>query len=394
MDGYKHNLQFTHPHKDLSPTPQFHNKIKSTRFLLVFIVVSAMTLGCKLFIPQPSPTPENTPQPTLQVNIDNINADYLYRSDLISIIYPLYGSILDDFTIVTITNTNDLPVKVKVSSEVQGFTAQSMDTVTIDPQSSAEVRQNPRLDSAAFDKLNVEQPAQFHVKISAVESGEEKLILEDSGETLVFARRDFPWSIPGMTEQEDFELLAAMVTPNDPAVEELLRHAANYTQSGSMWGGYNGANDDEDNDVWERLNAIWEAEGRDYGLTYLSTPVTYAPGDIQRIRLPRETLEQHAGNCIDLALLFASAAEAINLESAIIGIPGHAYVAIRTDQTNAMYYFVETTLIGKTNFSDAVSMGKDEWGEAKEHVENGESAYNWLTVANAREKGILPLPWP
>lgn len=365
------------------------------RFFLSIVMISALILACSLFFPQqPTAAPTATVEPTLQVDLDKVNVDYTYRSDLISIIYPLYGSILDDFTIVTITNTNEVPVKIMVSSEVQGFTTKSVDTITIDAQSTEEIRQNPRLDSSAFERLNVEQPAQFQIKVSALENGVEKILLEDSGETLVFARRDFPWSIPGMTEQEDFELLGAMVTPNDPAVEQLLRHAADYTQSGSMWGGYNGANNDEDGDVWERLEAIWKAEQNEYGLTYLSTLVTYAPGDIQRIRLPRETLEQRAGNCIDLALLFASAAEAIRLEPAIIGIPGHAFVAIRTDQTNSIYYFIETTLIGQSDFSDAVSMGKDEWYEVKEKVENGEPSYNWVTIADAREKGILPLPWP
>ncbi|MGB9673184.1 MAG: hypothetical protein ACPL3P_03530 [Anaerolineales bacterium] len=369
---------------------------RSIRFFIAFFTVSLLGLACSLFVPQTSTQTAVSPTETapMAVDLDKVQVDYLYRSDLISIIYPLYGSILDDFTIVTITNTNELPVKVMVSSEVQGFTSQSVDTVTVDPQSTLEVRQNPRLDSTAFEKLNVEQPAQFHLKVNALEGGIEKLILEESGETLVFARRDFPWSIPGMTEQEAFELLGAMVTPNDPAVEELLRDAADYTQSGSMWGGYDGSNNDEDGDVWERLEAIWKAEQEDYGLTYLSTLVTYAPGDIQRIRLPRETLAQRAGNCIDLALLFASAAEAIRLEPAIIGIPGHAFVAIRTDQTNSIYYFIETTLIGQTDFSDAVSMGKDEWYEVKEKVENEEPSYNWVTIADARQKGILPLPWP
>ncbi|MGB9521249.1 MAG: hypothetical protein ACPL6F_00695 [Anaerolineales bacterium] len=369
---------------------------RSIRFFIAFFTVSLLGLACSLFVPQTSTQTAVSPTETapMAVDLDKVQVDYLYRSDLISIIYPLYGSILDDFTIVTITNTNELPVKVMVSSEVQGFTSQSVDTVTVDPQSTLEVRQNPRLDSTAFEKLNVEQPAQFHLKVNALEGGIEKLILEESGETLVFARRDFPWSIPGMTEQEAFELLGAMVTPNDPAVEELLRDAADYTQSGSMWGGYDGSNNDEDGDVWERLEAIWKAEQEDYGLTYLSTLVTYAPGDIQRIRLPRETLAQRAGNCIDLALLFASAAEAIRLEPAIIGIPGHAFVAIRTDQTNSIYYFIETTLIGQTDFSDAVSMGKDEWYEVKEKVENEEPSYNWVTITDARQKGILPLPWP
>lgn len=83
-----------------------------------------------------------------------------------------------------------------------------------------------------------------------------------------------------------------------------------------------------------------------------------------------------------------------SLEAAIIGIPGHAFVAIRTDQTNAMYYFIETTMINSSSFSDAVDMAGEEYAEVSEMIENGEPSYNWLTIATAREKGIFPLPWP
>ncbi len=93
-----------------------------------------------------------------------------------------------------------------------------------------------------------------------------------------------------------------------------------------------------------------------------------------------------------ISLLFASAAEAIRLEAAIIGIPGHAFIAIRTDQINANYYFIETTMIGNSSFSDAVDRAAEEYQEVSEKIENGESQYNWLTIATAREKGIFPLP--
>lgn len=383
--------------------------LTSFRMGMVIAALGLAILGCALLrgsVPRERPlqtalpteqatqTAESLPSPDQPFDLDKIEVDYLYRSDLITIIYPLYGSILDDFTIVTITNTNPASVRLKILSEVQGFTDQSIDTVTIAGNDVLEVRQNPRLISTKIENLNVQQPAQFHLRVTALRQGEEKILLEETGETLVFARRDFPWGIPGMTEAEAFELLAAMVTPNDPKVEELLRYAADYTESGQMWGGYSGAEDDSDGDVWERLEAIWKAADEVFDLTYVSTLVTYAPGDIQRIRLPRETLEQRAGNCIDLSLLFASAAEAIRLEAAIIGVPGHAYIGIRTDPVNDRYYFIETTLIGQTSFERAVEIGAEEWNEAAEHVENGESSYNWVTIPLAREKGIFPLPWP
>lgn len=363
------------------------------------ILILVITLSCSLLnstapkrsTPQPTVSPTGQEQPTSP--LQDILVDYVYTSNLITIIYPLYGSVLDDFSIVTLTNTLSTPAQAIVESEIIGYTTKSIDTVTIEPGESVEVRQNPLLIPEVIDELNVQKPAQFHLKVSRLESGEQHTILEETGDTLVYARRDFPWSIPGFTDQEVFELLAAMVTPNDPSVEELIRTAADYTSSGSMWSGYGDQLNDEDWEVWERLEAIWKAEDEDYHLTYISTHVSFAPGSVQRIRLPAEVLEQRSGNCIETTLLFASAAEALDLEAAIIGIPGHSFVGVRLDQENDIYYFIETTVIGKASFQEAVDLGKEEFDEALPHLDAEESEYGWLSVWDAREKGILPLPW-
>jgi hypothetical protein len=216
--------------------------------------------------------------------------------------------------------------------------------------------------------------------------------LEETGETVIFARRDFPWSISGFTDEEVFDLTAAMVMPNDPSVEELIRQAADYTDSGMMWAGYGDHVDDDDGGVWDRLQAIWRAE-QDYDLAYINTWVSFAPGDVQRIRLPSEVLDQRSGNCIELAILYASAAEALDLEAALILVPGHAFVGIRTDQQNANYYFIETTMIGDATFSDAVDLAKRQFENALPHIEAGEQSYGWTKIWDAREQGILPLQW-
>ena len=254
------------------------------------------------------------------------------------------------------------------------------------------MRQNPLLRPEVIDELNTGKSAQFHIQVTYLDEGVEKNILEETHETLVYARRDFPWSIQGFTDPEIFDLMASMVTPNDPSVEALIRTAADYTDSGIMWSGYGDAQLDEDGGVWERLEAIWKAE-EDYNLTYVSTMVSFAPGSVQRIRLPAEVLEQSSGNCIELAVLFASAVEALSLEPAIVGIPGHAYLAVRTDDQNAQYYSVETTLIGRASFAEAVEMGNQEFEEALPHLDAGESGYGWVSILDARQKGILPLPW-
>ena len=121
--------------------------------------------------------------------------------------------------------------------------------------------------------------------------------------------------------------------------------------------------------------------------------MTFAPGTYQRIRLPYEVLNQQSGNCIETAELYASAAEALQLQSAIIIIPGHAYMAVRMDDTNSQYYVIETTLIGRDTFADAVKVGAQELQDALPHINAGEDHYAWINISDARDQGITPLPW-
>lgn len=380
-----------------------HTLSISTRIYLASALL-LLSLGCGLITPAarntplPLPpaalaataTPVSPPAPTKVSG--EIGIDYVYTTNYITLIYQLYGNRLKDFVTVTLTNPRTEAVKILVESEITGYTTRSADTVTLAAGETREIGQNPRIIPSALEQLNASQLAQFHIRVEELGASGEKLLLDDTGETTVYARRDFPFSIEGFTDEEIWELVAALVTPNDPAVEELVRKAADYTESGIIWSGYGDHENDDDGGVWDRLQAIWRAE-EDYNLTYVSTSVSFAPGSVQRMRLPFEVLDQRSGNCIELALLYASAAEALKLEAAVIGVPGHAYVAIRTDQKNARYYTIETTLIGRSNFSEAVEKGAEEFDEMMPHLQAGESGYGWTKVWEARDHGIMPLQW-
>ena len=348
-------------------------------------------------VPTALPRLEKTalPRPTAvgKATLDEISVDYVYTAEMITVIFPLYGSVLDDFVIVTVQNSGSQTARLLVESEIQGYTDKAIDTVDVAAGDTLEVRQNPLLKTESIDQLNAQKPASFRLRVALLQNGEERTILDETGGTTLFARRDYPWKIEGFTQHENFELLTSMVTPNDPAVEALIRAAAEYTDTGTMWNGYGGDVGDSEGKVWDRLQALWQAEARDYDLTYISTMVSYAPGDVQRIRLPAEVLEQRSGNCIELALLFASATEALELETALIRIPGHAYMAVRTDLENANYYVIETTMIGQADFAYAVDYGNQEFEDMMPHLSAGEELYDWITIYEAREKGILPLPW-
>src|SRR5450759_2940253 len=327
------------------------------------------------------------------VTVDAITADYTYKSELITPIAHLYGTFLDDFVIATVTNGNTSAVKVVVSSEVAGYTDKASDTITVAADATVGIRQNPRLTTAAIDGLNSQHQADLHVVVSYLESGQPRTVLDQTSPTLITSRRDFPWSIKGFTQQQSWELVVAMATPTDPKVEELISTAAHeYDPKHASLSGYDSLND-ESGSVWQRMSNIWQAEAIDYKLTYVGTTDSFASGSSQRIRLPGEVLDQSSGNCIELTLLYVSVAEAMGLQSEIIMIPGHAYVAIRLDSTNDSYYFIETTMIGAATFKDAAHEGNIEWTDAQPHVTANDASYGWVDVAQARADGVIPIPW-
>ena len=320
-----------------------------------------------------------------------IGIHYIYNEGLITALYHLYGSVLDDFIKVHLTNFSAQTAALLVETGIEGYSTTASSTVIIGPNERLTVRHNPRLNIQAVDTLNSRRPGNFFIRVTQLKEGEDEVLLSDSVEITIYSRRDFIW-VNGFKPEEVFELYAAWVTPNDPAVEELIRHAADYAQSGIIFNGYGGVANDEEGTVWDRLQAIWRAQ-EDEDLTYISTMVAFSAGYNQRIRTPYDVLEQKSGNCIETTLLFASAAEALDLEAAIVQIPGHAYIAIRMDQENANYYFIETTLIGRASFTQAVQEGLRKWEETKPHLEAGDPEYYWINIYEARDKGILPMPW-
>jgi hypothetical protein len=324
--------------------------------------------------------------------VGKITVDYVYRSDYITCLAHLYGTRLADYLIVTVKNDNPQPVKVVVSSEITGFTNQRTDTVSVPANDSLKVLQNPQLTTAALDQLTSLRPAQLHVVVAYLDEGVSRTVIDQNDPTNVWARRDFPWYIKGMSQQEDFELLAVMVMPLDPAVENLIATARKYDPSGAMVGGYD-SEDDANGTVASRLESLWKAEANDYTIGYVSTTLSFAPGEPQRIRLPAEVLDQKSGNCIELTILYASAVEALGMQPVIILVPGHAYLGVRVDSVSNYYYFVETTMIGQTTFDEALAEGGNEFDEATPYLEAGDKDYGWVSVAEARQSNITPIPW-
>lgn len=321
-----------------------------------------------------------------------IDWDITYEDNVVTGLYGLYGEALGHIATLTVTNRNSEPVTFHVSSELVGFSSPDSGTLKLGPGEWGSVAMTPALDADAVDRLRNRKPAMLRLHLD-VRQGDRSLVLSDDTRRLTLhARRDFPWSLCEKHGRSAYDYLAAWVTPHDPAVERLIREAAAHQRSESISSGYEGANDPKWG-IYNRLEALWKAM-QDHEIVYVSTPLSFAPGFVQRIRLPAEVIEEKSGNCIELSLLLASAAEALELDPILMLLPGHCFVGVALDDQAERYYFIEATMVRGSSFEAARLRGREEFVEHKARFNDGkDEKYLSISVKKAREKGIFPVSW-
>lgn len=330
--------------------------------------------------------------------LDQIEYEIGY-SDLVPVIYHLYGTYFDSLVTTTLTNRSDRLVKARVETGIPNYTETAVETVALAPGETVVVVQNPSLTANALDQLHSQKKADVHVRLDYVQEGEMRLLYEGTKPLTIYSREDFPWNIPGYYNGTLF--LATMVMPNDPALDALMRAAADYVPGGIITMGYDDQEDGE-HTVWDRMKAIYDVLAEVYDVIYVAVGTDFVPKEreeegftLQRLKLPYEVLESHSGMCVELSTLLASAFEKIGLRPILITVPGHVYVAVPISWDSNTYYVLEGTLVGRESFETAIQVGNEEFMEdALPYIEADLlDLYYWLDVSEARQEGIWPIPW-
>ena len=123
------------------------------------------------------------------------------------------------------------------------------------------------------------------------------------------------------------ELLAALVRPNDPAIDTLLNRAAEQLKASGITPGWNGYALPRSG-IINRLHAIWNTVSRS-GISYAQPPESWlADGLGQRVRLPSVILNKRCGTCLDTTLMLAALVAQAGFNPIVILIQGHAYMGI------------------------------------------------------------------
>ena len=200
------------------------------------------------------------------------------------------------------------------------------------------------------------------------------------------------------------EILAAFIMPNHPAIQGILRHAADILAKWTDDPSLSGYQTRDPKRVYMMAAAVYAAL-QQIDLTYINPPASFE-SEGQRIRLPDQVVESRMGTCLDLAAITAACLEQSGLHSLIIIVKGHAFVGVWLQEEcfevpaledllrlrkrvdlNEIVVFDPTCLTNRPllKFESAVQ-------DAKQHLQDPDSFFCVIDVFRARKGQIRPLP--
>lgn len=278
--------------------------------------------------------------------------------------------------------SSDQTLRARVSVRITGWSEEEQLNADLPPGTSKTLNFAPPLNERALRNREI-APALAQVRVQDA-SGE--LLFAESVAVKMRSGDDMYWGV----RFQEAPMIASWVTPHDSAVERLLAQAKHFTV-GRRLPGYESWKDEAAQEVSTRqqARAIYLAVQRQ-GVSYVKSSLTFGSAVhinvAQRIRKPHESLTNASANCIDGAVMFASAFENLGLHPEIIVVPGHAYVGVRLAEASNRYLLIDTALVARVPFERAVATadkGIKHWNDDQ---------VTRISISDARQHGIFPMP--
>ena len=312
--------------------------------------------------------------------------------------------------------------KVHVDVHIDGLSEESTLDTTL-PQLGTYYYIYPvvRYDTAKLQRVSESYPTtvEYSVEADGEKLGQKTLTVQ------VHSINDLPISITRRSGKIDnwSILFAGFVDENNPGVQTLLQDALN-VRAVTQFAGYQQGPQGVEMQVF----AIWNVLQRRH-MHYSSTATASAQspwgwvspgipeGEIfsQTVRFLDQSVNSQQANCIDGAVLFASALYKIGIDPLLVILPGHAFVGYYTDAQHLHPQFLETTLVGRGSmplplrfgalyqinataswrgFLNAIKVGNQEFDqEVRAHI-GKDPRYMLVDIQKARDAGINPIPRP
>ncbi|MEC4887102.1 MAG: hypothetical protein SAL70_38195 [Scytonema sp. PMC 1070.18] len=309
----------------------------------------------------------------------------------------------DDLPIVkyNIVNHTNIAKTVILSSWIEQFSFLHSDTLRIDSGQNQTCTQLPILKLDEVANIYEVRKAVLHTRASWIENGQESLLFIQDHNIQFLARDVITWAIisDDNTVRDLSYQIAAWVTPNNSAIVEMLRCAADYSPTGALWG-YQGSSrlEERSTRVRSQVKAIFEALKLKGDITYINSPINFgkqANEVQQRVNLPKDSLLQRQANCVDGAVLYASLLERAAIIPAIVLIKGHAFVGWEISPGSSQYEFLETTMTKSHSFEEAFTKGMQQFKKVESLVNrplfDPQGFARLLNIKEIRNRGVFPM---
>jgi hypothetical protein len=246
---------------------------------------------------------------------------------------------------------SDLPDEASVTVEIsaEGVLKPSKWSGTI-KAGQTEVRIIPKAawQYPALLAVREERP----LAISVVVTVDDETVL-DTTETLVLTSiNECPFYVFRGEEGEDIDdlswVFAAYVNENHPWIDGVLKDALEL----GIVDSFTGYQSKDRTVVIKQVLAIWCAL-QQRGIKY-SDVSTSPPNEgvaSQSVRFLEESIESGQANCVDGSVLMASILRKIGLNTHLVMVPGHCFLAFDTDPSGENMLGLETTAIGNDSLS-------------------------------------------
>ncbi|HEY7349722.1 MAG TPA: hypothetical protein VH599_15510 [Ktedonobacterales bacterium] len=210
---------------------------------------------------------------------------------------------------------------------------------------------------------------------------------EDSKPLRLLSSRAMSWIDPQGRSDADF--LAGWVTPQDPAIRQLLdRTTQRIKDNPSLYPGTTSliGYDGSQQDVINQVNAIYDTLEQDYHIRYSRITIHYGQPQVENILLPKDLLQSGIGMCVETTLTMASAIESLHMRPFIYISASHAFLGVALGPTSTVQEFWETSLLGQHNLGRQANQQGD-----SEHDHGIEPITRVIDIAAERQQQNI---WP
>ena len=219
----------------------------------------------------------------------------------------------------------------------------------------------PKIRFGAIENLVTPTRISFTLRVSNEDTKE--TIYSDNLSLNFLPNDEIIWSMRDVSQSKTYDFhnyICAWVKTRDVdgSIDEIRAKSVKYSKNNSF--SYDGSIES----LIDIVSSIYRYLNEDLKFTYINQPISMSSVDsVQRILLPEQTIKNKAGNCIDLTVLFASILEGFGINSLIILIPGHAFIAWGNKKSIDSLMGLETTFLGRYSFEEAIKKGNEELKE-------------------------------